>query len=105
MSIASNTQTQYSQRAVVHGQPGVYSWVTYELAPDEGKTQAAISANYQTAAENQYKDAISGLQSLLQSLSDDNANSTVSNTTSSLMDVYGSLGGTQDTLQIGRAHV
>lgn len=99
MSIASNTQTQYSAQAVLHGAPGVHTWMTYESAADKGKTQAAIAANYQSAAEKQYGDAIGGLQSLLQSLSGDNANSTVSNTTSSLMDVYGSLGGTQDTLR------
>ena len=99
MSIASNTQTQYSQQYVQHGIPGVYSWTTYESAPDKGKTQAAIAANYQNAAENEYNNAIGGLQSLLASLSGDNANSTVSQATSSLMDVYGSLGGTQDTLR------
>ena len=99
MSIASNTQTQYSSQGVIHGTPGVHTWVTYESAPDKGKTQAAIASNYQTAAENEYNNAIGGLQSLVNSLSGDNANSVVSQATASLMDVYGSLGGTQDALR------
>ena len=97
MSIASNTAVQYTKQQVSHGIPGGYGWTTEEYRADKSATQAAIAGNYQTAAENMYTDAISGLQSLVSSIGGEN--STVTKATDSLFDVYGSLGTTQDTLR------
>ena len=99
MSIASDTSVVEVKKPVIYGDPNVYNWSIEKYVPDEWATAGAIAGNYQNAAENSYAAAISGLQSLLNSLGGADGSTSTSTTSvklgdvqDSLFDVYGSLG-------------